>query len=125
MSDLDQYAVELHSFVAARGWDAFQNPKNLAMALGGESGELLALLQWLTPEEAAARPFEDPEFRRELAHELADILNYLLRLSRSAGIDLLAAAREKLALNEQRYPVELARGNALKYDRLTEAGEQA
>lgn len=70
-------------------------------------------------------PFEDPEFRRELAHELADILNYLLRLSRSADIDLLAAAREKLALNEQRYPVELARGNALKYDRLTESGEQA
>ncbi|SEB98742.1 NTP pyrophosphatase, house-cleaning of non-canonical NTPs [Streptomyces sp. 2231.1] len=121
MTDLDQYADDLHAFVAARGWDAFRNPKNLAMALGSEAGELLALLQWLTPEEAAARPTENPAFRRELAFELADILNYLLRLARSADIDLLAAAREKLAVNEQRYPVELARGNTLKYDRLAGA----
>ncbi|MFE9374375.1 nucleotide pyrophosphohydrolase [Streptomyces sp. NPDC006711] len=118
MTDLEEYAADLRAFVAARGWDAFQNPKNLAMALGGETGELLAMLQWLTPEEALRKPAEDAAFRRELGFELADILNYLLRVADSVDIDLLAAARDKLAVNEQRYPVELARGNALKYNQL-------
>jgi dCTP diphosphatase len=83
MSDLNDYADQLHEFVAARGWDQYQNPKDLAMALGGEAGELLALLQWLTPAAAQSKVLDDAAFRRELGFELADILNYLLRLARS------------------------------------------
>jgi dCTP diphosphatase len=120
--DLRGYGDELHAFVAERGWDRYQNPKDLAMALGGEAGELLALLQWLTPGEAEDRARRDEAFRRDLSFEMADVLNYLLRLARSADIDLLAAAREKLAVNAGRYPVALARGNALKYDQLAGKG---
>ncbi|WP_309248876.1 nucleotide pyrophosphohydrolase [Streptomyces sp. MNP-20] len=118
MSDLADYTAELEAFISARGWDRFDNPKNLAMALGGEAGEILALLQWLSTEEACERVHHDDELRRDLSYELADLLNYLLRLARSADIDLLAAARDKLAVNELRYPVSLARGNARKYTQL-------
>ena len=111
MPDLNQYTEELFEFVAARGWDRRQNPKDLAMALGGEAGELLALMRWVTPEAARARALDDSVFRRQLSAELADILNYLLRLSRSAGIDLIAAARERLADDELRHPVGADRGD--------------
>ncbi|SHF88221.1 nucleotide pyrophosphohydrolase [Streptoalloteichus hindustanus] len=121
MSDLRSYADELFAFVAARDWDVVENPKDLAMALGGECGELLALLQWHGAEEAGRRVREDPDFRRRFGHELADVLNYLLRLARNADLDLLAVAREKLAINERRYPVEKARGSSAKYTELVDA----
>ncbi|MCP2257420.1 NTP pyrophosphatase, house-cleaning of non-canonical NTPs [Streptoalloteichus tenebrarius] len=124
MSDLRSYADELFAFVAARDWDVLENPKDLAMALGGECGELLALLQWLGAEDAGRRVREDPEFRRKFGHELADVLNYLLRLARNADIDLLAVAREKLAINERRYPVARARGSGAKYTELVDADQR-
>lgn len=117
MSDLQNYAERLFAFVAERDWARFENPKNLAMALGGECGELLELLQWLDGDEAQRRVGE-PEFRREFGHELADILNYLLRLARNADIDLLAVAEEKLAINERRYPADAVRGRTTKYTEL-------
>src|SRR4051794_9129087 len=62
MTNLGVYTEKLRRFVGERGWDRFQNPKDLAMALGGEAGELLALLQWLSPEEAARRVIDDAGF---------------------------------------------------------------
>lgn len=79
------------------------------MALAGEAGELLEHFQWLTEEQSAAL---DPEKRRQVAHELADILNYLVRLAERLDIDLIAAAEEKMAINERRYPVAKVRGDA-------------
>ncbi|MGK4906481.1 nucleotide pyrophosphohydrolase [Streptomyces albus] len=118
MTDLHDYQNRLLTFVAEREWGAFESPKNLAMALGGECGELLAALQWLPDEEINDRMAKDEEFQREVAFELADILNYLLRLARHLDVDLLSAAREKLAVNQARYPVETARGTAAKYTSL-------
>jgi dCTP diphosphatase len=117
VNDFSLYTEDLLSFVGQRDWRQFETPQSLAMALGGEVGELLALLQWLTPEQVETR-LHDEEFRRELGFELADILNYLLRLARCAEVDLLRAAQEKLAVNERRYPVTLARGHYAKYDTL-------
>ncbi|TVQ84030.1 MAG: nucleotide pyrophosphohydrolase [Chromatiaceae bacterium] len=100
--------ARLLRFARERDWEQFQSPKNLAMALAGEAGELLAHFQWLSEAQSAAL---DPAKRQAVAHELADILNYLVRLANRLEIDLLAAADEKIALNEQRYPAARVRSD--------------
>jgi NTP pyrophosphatase (non-canonical NTP hydrolase) len=106
---LERLRRRLAEFAAARDWDQFHTPKNLAMALAGEAGELLEHFQWLTPEQSRALPAQR---RVQVAHELADILIYLIRLADKLQVDLLAATRDKVALNETRYPVEKVRGDA-------------
>lgn len=101
--------ARLLAFARQRDWEQFQSPKNLAMALAAEAGELLEHFQWLT--EAQSAQLADGK-RREVAHELADVLNYLVRLAERLDIDLLAATEEKIAINEQRYPVAKVRGDA-------------
>ena len=112
---LESLRAQLARFAAARDWDQFHNPKNLAMALSGEAGEVLEHFQWLTFEQAANLP-EDA--RAEVALECADVLLFLLRLCDKLDIDLAAAARKKLALNEKKYPVEKSRGKATKWNKL-------
>jgi NTP pyrophosphatase (non-canonical NTP hydrolase) len=106
---LDALSQRLLDFARARDWEQFQSPKNLSMALAGEAGELLEHFQWLTEEESATL---GPDKRRAVAHELADILSYLLRLAERLNIDLIAATNEKIALNERRYPADRVRGDA-------------
>ncbi|HEX6519804.1 MAG TPA: nucleotide pyrophosphohydrolase [Streptosporangiaceae bacterium] len=110
---LDELAVRLREFAAAREWEQFHTPKNLAMALAGEVGEILAELQWLTPEEAA-RVMADPEAAARMRSELADVTIYLIRLADLLGVDLIEAARAKIAENECRYDAERYRGSARK-----------
>ena len=115
MSDLDELREQLREFDMARDWDQFHSPKNLAMALAGEAGELLETFQWLT-EEQSRRP--TPETLAAAGEEIADVLLYLVRLSDKLGIDPVAAARAKLLANATKYPVDKARGNARKYTEL-------
>lgn len=110
---LDDLAAQLREFVSAREWDQFHTPKNLAMALAGEVGELVAELQWLTPEEAA-RVMADPEAAARMRAELGDVTIYLVRLADLLGVDLIEAARVKLAESERRYDAETYRGSARK-----------
>ena len=110
---LEGLAVRLREFAVARKWEQFHTPKNLAMALAGEVGELLAELQWLTPEEAA-RVMDDPGAAARMQSELADVTIYLVRLADMLGVDLIEAARTKLAESESRYDVENYRGSARK-----------
>ncbi len=107
----------LRDFADERDWNRFHTPKNLAMALAGEAGELLEIFQWLTPEQSQD-VMRDARTAEQVRHELADVLAYLLRLADVLDVDLLAASAEKIRLNEVKYPVELARGRAEKYDRL-------
>ncbi len=106
---LDELSDRLLAFARERDWEQFQSPKNLSMALAGEAGELLEHFQWLTEQQSLQLSAEK---RRAVAHELADILSYLLRLAERLDIDLIAATHEKIALNEQRYPAEKVRGDA-------------
>lgn len=106
---LDQLNARLLAFARERDWEQFHSPKNLAMALAGEAGELLEHFQWLSEEQSAELSAEK---KRQVAHELADILNYLVRLAERLDIDLLAAADEKIAINAARYPVDKVRGDA-------------
>lgn len=104
----------LRAFAAEREWEQFHTPKNLAMALTGEVGELVEHFQWLTPEQSAALT---PQQREEVALEMADVLLYLVRLADVSGVDLADAAERKIALNAQRYPADAVRGSARKYNR--------
>jgi len=105
----------LRAFADARDWHQFHTPKNLAMALVGEAAEVVEHFQWLSPEASEALP---EATRREVSHELADVLLYLVRLADRLEIDLAEAALEKLAINARRYPVDKAYGRSDKYDRL-------
>lgn len=109
----------LRAFAAEREWDAFHSPKNLAMALTGEAGELAAEFQWLT--EADSRAL-DPERMRRVQEEAADVLLYLVRLADKLQFDLLEAADRKIELNARRYPADRVRGSAKKYDEYEEPG---
>ena len=110
--DLEELAIELQRFADERDWQQFHTPKNLAMALTAEAGELLEIFQWLTPEQSQSL---DERKREELADELGDILIYLVRLSSVSGIDLLEAARKKLEKNKQKYPAPKVKGDPRKY----------
>lgn len=100
-------------FAGEREWERFHSPKNLAMALCGEVGELVELFQWLT-QEASREVGRDPATARPVRDELADVLIYLVRLAAVLEVDLDEAVRNKLATNAAKYPVERSRGNAMK-----------
>jgi hypothetical protein len=72
MRDIRELAERLHDFAVARDWEQFHSPKNLAMGLAGEAGELLAEFHWLTPEEAAGI-MADPQAARQVRSEIADV----------------------------------------------------
>lgn len=105
--------ARLLSFARERDWEQFHNPKNLAMALAGEAGELLEHFQWLTPEQSADLQGGKKD---EVSLEMADILIYLIRLSERLDIDLIDAAWRKIQINESRYPSERVRGDARRAD---------
>lgn len=115
MSDafLNELALQLREFARERDWEQFHSPKNLAMALVVEGGELLEHFQWLTPEQS-----EDPGQDRvqRISDEMADVLIYLVRLADSLGVDLQQAVQSKLAHNREKYPADRVRGDARKYD---------
>jgi dCTP diphosphatase len=105
----------LRRFAAARDWQQFHTPKNLAIALCVEAAELLEHFQWLTAAQSARL---DPRRKRAVAAEIADVLLYLTRLADVLQVDPLAAAQRKLRQNARKYPVARARGNARKYSDL-------
>lgn len=107
--------TQLAAFAEARNWDQFHNPKNLAMALAGEAGELVDHFRWLTFEQATNL---SKTTRDEVALECADVFLFLLRLTDKLDIDLAKAAERKLKLNAKKYPVKKSRGRATKYNKL-------
>ena len=117
--DLGALQAHLEGFARAREWGRFHSPKNLALAIASETGELAELFQWVTEEES--RGIAGDEARRaRVADELADILQYIIRMADILDISLPEALWRKLRENEVRYPAALARGNAKKYTEFTE-----
>jgi NTP pyrophosphatase (non-canonical NTP hydrolase) len=112
MSELSALQQRVAAFAAARDWEPFHSPKNLAMALAVEAAELVEEFQWLTEEQSRAL---DAERRERVRLELADVFIYLLRIADKLGVDLVAAANDKIVLNEKKYPAERVRGDARKY----------
>ncbi len=112
---LAEVQAALAAFNAARDWGQFHSPRNLAMALSVEAGELLALYLW----SADGGPQPPVEARRpRVAAEAADVMICLLNLCAHAEVDLLAAVEAKLNANAAKYPVAASQGRLLKYDEL-------
>lgn len=111
-SELLELRDSLRVFAAERDWDQFHSPKNLASALTVEAAELLEHFQWLTEEQSRAL---SEELRARAADEIADVFLYLVRLADQVNVDLMSAARAKMARNAAKYPVDKARGTSKKY----------
>ncbi len=110
-----QIKDRIRAFNAARDWAQYHSPRNLAMAVSVEAGELLELYLW----SADAGPQPAVASRKpRVAAEAADVAICLINFCEQAGIDLAAAVEDKLAANEARYPVEKARGRLEKHDEL-------
>jgi len=112
MSDrLDRAVRMVKEFAAERDWGQFHDPKNLAMCLASEAGELLAELRWI-PNHAADRACQDPAVREKVGRELGDIgIAWLLMCDRT-GMDPFELIERKLQLNALKYPPESSRGQA-------------
>ena len=108
---LEDLQRELREFRDERDWAQFHDPKSLILALVGEVGELAELFQWVPADEAAAR-FRDGLPRQRAAEEMSDVLIYLLGLASILDIDLLGAARDKLASSRERFPAQDVTGVA-------------
>lgn len=113
----------VRAFSRARDWEQFHHPKDLGVALACEVGEVLEHFRYKTNDEIRAA-LADPANLRELAHELADCLWLLLRLSDVCGVDLAASLREKVELAALKYPVEKAFGRPDKYTRYQAAEDE-
>mmetsp|Transcript_698 Transcript_698/g.1857 ORF Transcript_698/g.1857 Transcript_698/m.1857 type:complete len:171 (-) Transcript_698:39-551(-) len=110
----EQLRTELADFAKERDWDQFHSPRNLALALVGEVGELCECFQWKGEVEEGLPGWSD-KHRTAIRQEIADVLLYLIRLSHKCHVDLPAAALDKLAVNAAKYPAALVRGSSRKY----------
>ena len=111
-NEVNELMLALRQFAKDRDWEQFHSPKNLSMALAVEAAELMEHFQW-SPQEAT---YKLAEAKHQLvAYELADVFIYLLRLCDQLDVDLLAATRQKMHINDQRYPVDQVKGSSKKY----------
>ena len=113
MHSPDQIKERLRDFAAARDWDQFHSPKNLAMAMIVEAAELVEHFQWLTEDQSQTLP---PDKLAEVEQEIADIQIYLIRLADKLDTDMEQAVNAKMDLNEKKYPADKVRGSAEKYN---------
>ncbi|MEC8010482.1 MAG: nucleotide pyrophosphohydrolase [Pseudomonadota bacterium] len=115
MDSLEDLKQQLRTFAQERDWDQYHSPKNIAMALTGEVGELVEHFQWKTEEESYVVNEANHE---AIADELADVQLYLIRLADKLGIDLYKESCRKILKNADKYPVSLAKGKSDKYSDL-------
>ena len=112
---IQQLTDEIRAFRDARDWRQFHNPKELAVAIAAEAGELLQHFVWQSPEQSERRVQERGE---QIASEIADVGILLLELADKLGLNFAECIRAKLVRNAERYPVEKARGSNRKYNEL-------
>ena len=111
---LNELINEISNFVSERDWEQFHNPKNIAMSISIEAGELLECLQWDSP--TASEIISDEKRLTQLADEIADVQIYLLRMCSMLEIDPVENSKRKLLLNKKKYPAEEFSGSSRKYN---------
>ena len=107
----------IREFVRERDWEQFHKPKDIAMSIGIEAGELLELFQWKTDNEIEEQ-LQDPSYKERLEDELADVVTFCLALANATGLDISTILENKLKKNHEKYPIEKSRGRATKYTEL-------
>ncbi len=110
---------QIRRFVRERDWEQFHFPKDLAIGLAVEAAELLEHFRFRSNEEVAGM-LQEPEYRRKVSHELADVLYFVLIMCEYLGLDASTILTEKMAVTAARYPVDKARGRNVKYTALRE-----
>ena len=109
---MDKLIEQIRNFNKERDWGQYHTPKNLSMALMIEAGELAEHFQWLTQDQSKTLNNETLEKVRE---EIGDVLIYLLNIADKLGIDPIAAAKEKILKNANKYPVNQSKGKRTKH----------
>ncbi|OJW81745.1 MAG: nucleotide pyrophosphohydrolase [Bacteroidetes bacterium 46-16] len=109
MNDFADIAEALAKFSQDRDWEQFHNPKDLAIAISIEANELLELFLWKSPTEAD---------KEKVKQELADILSFAFLLAKKYDLDVKQIILDKISLNDEKYPVDKAKGTAKKYNEL-------
>ena len=112
---MKRLSERIRKFCGDRDWQQFHTPKNLAAAISIEASELLEHFLWLTPEQSSNL---DEKTKEMVADEIGDVLIYLTNLSQQLGIDPVDATHQKLEKAAKKYPIEKAKGKALKYNQL-------
>jgi dCTP diphosphatase len=112
---INELTSRIREFVAAREWEAFHNPKDMAVAIAAEAGELMQHFVWQQPEQVVQRM---EERREEIASEIADVGILLFEMADLLGMKLGDIMAAKIAYNDQRYPVSKSKGNNRKYNEL-------
>lgn len=116
MSDsIRELTAEIAAFRDARDWRQFHSPKDLAVAITAEAGELLQHFVWQSPQQSVQKALDK---KPEIASEIADVAILLFEMADNLDLDLAQIMRNKLARNNERYPVEKARGSNKKYNEL-------
>ena len=111
--DIKKLQKRLEKFAKDRDWEQFHNPKNLSMALSVEVAELVEIFQWSN--DGGLKEINDPNKRKEIEKEIADIFNYLVKLVDILDMDLEKAALDKIKENAEKYPVKYSKGKSVKY----------
>lgn len=109
MRDTEEIIQALLKFRNERDWEQFHNPKDLALAINVEAGELLELFLWKEFSEANTEKVKE---------ELADVFAYAFLLAEKYNLDVKQIVLEKIRKNAIKYPVDKAKGTAKKYDEL-------
>lgn len=109
MADIEEIRQALLKFRDERDWEQFHNPKDLAIAISAEAGELLELFLWKNAGDANVD---------KVKKELADILSFAILLADKYGFDIKQIVLDKINENGIKYPVDKAKGTAKKYDEL-------
>lgn len=109
MNDVDFITKELLKFRDARDWAQFHNPKDLALAISVEAGELLELFLWKDAEAVK---------KEKVKEELADVLSFAFLMAEKYGLDIKEIMLEKIRINGEKYPIDKSKGNARKYNEL-------
>jgi NTP pyrophosphatase (non-canonical NTP hydrolase) len=109
MKEAEEIIDELIKFRNERDWEQFHNPKDLALAINIEAGELLELFLWKNAEDAN---------KEKVKEELADIFSFAFLLADKYGFDVKQIILDKIKVNSEKYPVNKAKGTAKKYDEL-------
>lgn len=111
-SEVQQLMLALREFAKDRDWEQFHSPKNLSMALSVEASELLEHFQWMNDQ--ASYALGDAKHQM-VSYEVADIFIYLLRICDQLNIDLIDVTKQKMTINNERYPVDKVKGSSKKY----------
>ncbi len=115
MKDLDEFIQKIIEFRDKRDWKQFHNPKDLALSLTLEAGEVMEHFQWKNNEEVQKYV---KSHKDQIGEELADVLYWVLLMSNDLNIDILQALDKKLIKNDSKYPVDKAKGKHTKYNKL-------